>query len=407
MAVSPGTADPTGPDGSPPVHTVPGTSATRGGLSGADYVKYSRNAPTTDGGSDGRWIAADESGWDGEALFQATEPYMTIGSVAIDDGDAATVLALLRRDAGIKQAGELKFSHFARGGNQRRLEVLARALRPGGMLAGRASIFMIDKRFFVTAKIIDLLLEEYAHENGVDLHADDQARRYAQKLIEEGPRALGAPMFHEVIRVFVRFAGIRNRGQALVEVAELFQVLDAAERRSHRRAITDILNMLLRCRAQADELQKTMLEPDFLLAMEPLIPTMPAVLNEWSRQIGPASLLMDAHKVMTDDRIDILWKAMTAGHPDFRNLWTGVRPRGLARGDSSNHPSIQLADLVAGAGRAVAHFHEGLTTSTAEVGAALATSVAPLITPHSLIAHDEPARFSRPKESRGHPSTGS
>ncbi|QOC93933.1 hypothetical protein [Micromonospora craniellae] len=148
---------------------------------------------------------------------------MTIGSVAIDDGAADTVLTLLRRDAGIEQAAELKFGHFARGRNQRRLEVLAGALRPGGMLAGRASIFMIDKRFFVAAKIIDLLLEEYAHENGVDLHADDQARRYAQKLIEEGPRALGAPMFDEVIRVFVRFAGIRNRGQALVEVAELFQ----------------------------------------------------------------------------------------------------------------------------------------------------------------------------------------
>ncbi|MFD6636211.1 hypothetical protein ACFWDN_10360 [Micromonospora chalcea] len=93
-------------------------------------------------------------------------------------------------------------------------------------------------------------------------------------------------MFDEVIRVFVRFAGIRNRGQVLVEVAELFGVLDAAERRSRRRAVTDILSMLLRCRAQADELQKTMLEPDFLLAMEPLIPAMPAVLNEWSRQIG-------------------------------------------------------------------------------------------------------------------------
>ncbi|WP_409074153.1 hypothetical protein [Micromonospora chalcea] len=70
-------------------------------------------------------------------------------AVAIDDGDTETVLALLRRDARIEQAGELKFGHFARGRNQRRLEVLARALRPGGMLAGRASIFMIDKGFFV------------------------------------------------------------------------------------------------------------------------------------------------------------------------------------------------------------------------------------------------------------------
>jgi hypothetical protein len=35
---------------------------------------------------------------------------------------------------------------------------------------------------------------------------------------------------------------------------------------------------------------------------------------------------------------------------------------------------------LAGAGRAVAYFHEGMTTSTAEAGAALAATVAPLIT---------------------------
>jgi hypothetical protein len=275
--------------------------------------------------------------------------------------------------------------------------VLTATLRPGGALGDKASIYMIDKRFFITSKIIDLLLEEYAHEHGDDLHANDRARQYARKMITEGPRALGTPMFDELLRVFTNFSGSRNHGQVLVNVDEMFRVLDAAERRSRRRAVTEVLTMLLRCRQQAEDLQDWLPTPGHLQAMEPLIPAMAAVLNDRSRRIGPTSLLVDAHKVFTDDRLDIIRGTIARGHPDFRFIWAGAHPRKLMRGDSANHPSIQLADLVAGAGRAVALFHEGKDTSIAQVGASLAETVAPLITPHSLVAHDEPQRFSKPK----------
>jgi hypothetical protein len=63
----------------------------RGVLAGPAFELRTRTQPTADGGTAGRWVAADESGWNGEALFQPDEPYMVIGCVAVDDATAAEV----------------------------------------------------------------------------------------------------------------------------------------------------------------------------------------------------------------------------------------------------------------------------------------------------------------------------
>lgn len=359
------------------------------GLSGAAYSRRSRTIPTADGGVSGRWVAADESGWNGEDLYRPEEPYLVVGSVAVDDVDARALLAGLRADARIAQAGEVKFSHFAT--RARRLEVLVSALDPAGGLGERAGIHLVDKRFFIVGKIVDLLLEEYVHARGGDLYANDQARKLAWRLFAEGPRALGPQLFDQLVGVFLEFARFRNRGQPRV-INELFRVLELAERRSTRRRVSDILAVLVRCRREAMRLHRLMSTETFTEAMEPLITVPAAVLDWWSRRLGPASLLFDAHKVLTDERLDTTLKLMTDPFSEFRFVWQGSHPPELVRGYSADHPSIQLADLVAGAGRAVAHWHEGLA-SRPEIGEALAPAVGPLIWKESLIPHDEPQQY--------------
>jgi hypothetical protein len=323
------------PVGQPAQSTV--RAAKAGVLTGEAYVHRTRTAPTVDGDADGRWIAADESGWNGEALLQPGEPYVSVGSVAVDDIDAPEIVAELRRVAGIHQAGELKFGHFAgrRGAvNVRRLEVLADALSAGGPLADRASVFLVDARYFVTSKIIDLLLEEFVHDHGGNLHAGDGARMAAWTLFDVGPRALGVQLFNELIGRFTEFAGLRNRHQAQVTVAELFHILDRAERASTRRKVTDLLRDLRRCREQADELQRHLTSPTFPATMEPLTPSIPAVFCDWADRLGPVSMLLDAHKVWTDDHLDITWKVTKTGrglpHPMFG--YGSGHLRGMVRG---------------------------------------------------------------------------
>jgi hypothetical protein len=245
---------------------------------------------------------------------------VVIGAVAIDDTDAAGVVADLRNATAIRQAGELKFGQFAGGRGPGRVNVLAALLQPGGALVERSSVYMIDKRYFITAKIIDLLLEEYAHERGVDLYTDGRARHFAWTLMNEGQRALGVELFDELVRVFAKFARVRNRGQVDVDITEMFRALDLADRRSRRRAVSEILAILVRCHAQVADLQRRMLAPSFVEVMESLIPATATVFSGWSKRLGPTSMILGAHKVMTDERLDLVRNTIASGPAEFRFL---------------------------------------------------------------------------------------
>jgi hypothetical protein len=192
------------------------------GLSGADYARNNRAAATRDDGVAGRWVAVDESGWDGEQLYARADRYLSIGSVAIDDGSAALIVDGLRQDAVLTQPPELKFSQFAGQRARHRLEALAELIEPSGPLAGRAGVYLVDKHFFVTGKIIDLLLYEEADERGINLHEGDRARQLAWTLFNEGPRALGKEGFDRLIKTMVGFASSRNHNATVVDVDTLF-----------------------------------------------------------------------------------------------------------------------------------------------------------------------------------------
>jgi hypothetical protein len=108
--------------------------------------------------------------------------------VALDDESAALIVEQLRGAAALTQPLELKFRQFTGQKSGGRLEALAALLEPGGgALADRAQVYLVDKHYFVTGKIIDLLLEEHASDRGVNLYKDDVARKLAWTLFKEGP----------------------------------------------------------------------------------------------------------------------------------------------------------------------------------------------------------------------------
>jgi hypothetical protein len=194
------------------------------GLSGVNYAHNNHASATHDDDVAGRWVAVDESGWDGEQLYARADRYLSIGSVAIDDDSAALIVDKLREDTSLKQPPELKFSHFSSQRRGHRLETLVQLIGPEGYLASRASVYLVDKHFFVTAKIISLLLEEKAHEQGANLHEDD-----------------GQEDFDRLIETTVGFASMRNRDGTMVTVDMLFAEFQRAFARAHRRRVADIL----------------------------------------------------------------------------------------------------------------------------------------------------------------------
>ena len=272
-------------------------------LSGPDYTHNNQATATRDDAA-GRWVAADESGWDGDQLYRRADRYLSIGSVAIDDETAAPVVRQLRHDARLSQPPELKFAQFK---TQNRLEVLAALLGPDGPLAARTRVYLVDKHYFVASKIIDLLMEEEAHARGINLYEGDVARRAAWTLFTNGPRALGTEGFDRIIATMVGFASARNHDGSVVSVDALFEELRLAFARAHRRDVSQILEALLRTRKHAEDYLRTLEQQAALLpAMEPLIAALPLIANLWSDEIGALSMLTDEHKVLTDERLDII-----------------------------------------------------------------------------------------------------
>jgi len=362
-------------------------------LSGPDYTHNNQAAATRDDDA-GRWVAADESGWDGEQLYRRADRYLSIGSVAIDDETAAPIVRQLRHDARLSEPAELKFAQFK---SQNRLDVLAALLGPDGPLAGRTRVYLVDKHYFVASKIIDLLLEEEAHARGINLYEGDVARRAAWTLFTSGPRALGAEGFDRIIATMVGFASARNRDGSVVSVDALFEEFRLAFARARRRDVSQILAALLRTRKHAENYLRTLGQQAALLpAMEPLIAALPLIANLWSDEIGALSMLTDEHKVLTDERLDIIARrAALDVQPAGPGMGVRRRPperavRAVLRGVSRDHPSIQLADLVAGAGQAVARRHAGVPSPPGE---RLYPLIVPVISPESLVPHDDPARF--------------
>ncbi|MFE1986045.1 hypothetical protein [Streptomyces mirabilis] len=382
------------------------------GLLGANFSRRNRQEATDDRAGIGRWIAIDESSYDGDQLHNG-DRYMILGSVAIDDIDAAAILDTLRRETGIqKSAPEVKFQKMFAGATAgRRRVLLGELLAPGGPLHERASVYVIDKHYFVVAKLVDLLLEERFNAMGYDIVSNGVARQLAVDLATEGPRALGRAGFDRLIATAVGFFSKRNRTSEHVTVDDLFTVIQESHAYARRRKApqakkaAQVLEMLRKTRPEAEAFARerpaeaTPTGEHGLLddSMDPLITAVPMViLHASTRYGGKLEVLADDQRLLTDDKLDVLERGATAVGV-VHGLIRDNHLQDLVRGRSVDHPSLQLADLVAGAGRAVARWHDGQDDPA---GQDLHPVVAPLVDPGGILMDEAPEDFARADTSR-------
>ncbi|MER6342334.1 DUF3800 domain-containing protein [Streptomyces tendae] len=327
--------------------------------------------PTADSDTAGRWVACDESGWDGEQLIGRRGPYFVYAAVAIDDAEATGIVEELRAETRY-QAPELKFRDFKKRSIRR--DALRRLWGDGGALEGRCWAFVFEKEYAAVAKVIDLLLEEQAYAAGFDLYVDDRARTLAQLLRQHGRRALGDQGYESLMTAFVAFASVRGRGDERAREA-FFTHVEEAWASSTRRNVTDVLMMLRTTRSQAEMLHG---DTDTHPMLELLVSSVAQAARHWGAQLGPVSVLTDEQKALPDDGLDNIAKVVRHGWgatPSSRQR--PVDLRALVRGTSVDHPSIQLADLVAGAVR-VSYEHKA-GTEISEAGEDLWPTIRPLV----------------------------
>lgn len=340
----------------------------------ASTSPYNQVGPTLDDGTAGRWVACDESGWDGEQLMNGG-PYFVYAAVAVDDSEAELIVERLRAETGAK-APELKFKDFK--GRPGRRDALRRLWAEDGALQGRCWAFVFEKEYAAVAKVIDLLLEEQAFAAGIDLHVAHQAAALAQTLRQHGRRALGDDRFEQLMAAFIAFASVRGRGDNQAR-ENFFDHVEKAWASSTRRNVSDILMALRATRLQAMTLHDAE-GPDAMLEL--IVSSVGQAARWWGGKLGPVSVLTDEQTALSDDALANIAQVVRKGWgPTPSSRQPSVDLRTLVRGSSAKHPSIQLADLLAGAVRVCFEHQAG--TAPSDAGRDLWPSVLPLLDPNS------------------------
>ncbi|MER5478793.1 DUF3800 domain-containing protein [Streptomyces sp. NPDC002734] len=358
-------------------------------LTGAEYERLAQTAPTLDSEADGRWIACDESGYDGEDLL-SEGLYMMVAGVAVDDAEAEGIVRDLRTETNIQPAvRDLKFKHFQRGD---RLQKLSRLWQKDGALHGRCSVYVVDKRYGIMSKVIDLLVEEEAYLRGIDLHENRQARRLARALACDGRRALKNDRFNKLEQAFVAFARRRDPGDRQAVIQTFYEEVEAAWTISTRRNVTEALRWLRDTRAHAEALHDDVApqQPPHLELLDTALATL---TRAWSERLGAISVLADEHRELTDARLEVTRNVLRSGVGATPSVMhRRLRIQRIVRGSSHDHASIQLADLLAGAAGSVAKGGPGNPT---DASALLRPIILPLIEQTSLVPAEGPDPFSR------------
>ncbi|MFI5690064.1 hypothetical protein [Streptomyces sp. NPDC051636] len=120
--------------------------------------------------------------------------------------------------------------------------------------------------------------------------------------------------------------------------------------------------------------------------------------RRWGSRVGRVSLLTDEQRMLTDDALCTV--RLYSNSPVGMTLLTRERGADVAavvRGSSGDHPSIQLADLLAGAAAAVTERHAGNSSPAAD---SLWPVIVPFVDGRSLLPYDDPATRLRSVEER-------
>lgn len=288
-----------------------------------------------------RVIACDESGAEGDNLMAARHEVFAHASVSLDLASAQGLMAEVRRRAP-SQAPEFKAEQLLQAKHKATVTWL---LEPGGPLFGHALVHLSEKRFFVVAKLVDLLMEEAAYEAGFDLYANDQARQVALLLHREGGRAYGVEQWTRFLEQFNSISRVATRKGTRVTMDQFFATLDDLRLRSKRRTVGRVMEILWTARVHA-----TRITDDFvsLPALDPLFPALVSAIQSWGGEVGPVRVIHDAQAALQPGRVEKLREVLGNPPASMRKYMPLTFFHSLELTDSKNDARVQLADLMAG-----------------------------------------------------------
>ncbi|MDQ1138434.1 hypothetical protein QE410_003233 [Microbacterium sp. SORGH_AS 1204] len=286
-------------------------------------------------------IACDESGSEGDNLLDALDPVFVLASTNLSLGDAEAFMDRLRRDMPT-QAPEFKSKIALR---ERHRPALLSALET---LSDAGNIHLVDKTYFVTAKLVDVLLGG----DLVDVGLHGRAR--ADHLANNAAAAIGPQTWVNLLRSFATLLrGHRRTGRERPAPDTFFAALRDA-RTSCQDGTTG--RMLHRMWARRDIVSELAAAPTSAMReIDPMWPSLVAVAQAWTIRLDdvPLEFVADDYGSIGPDSVGELISAAARPFPVHGFWHPGAELRGVNFVDSRSDARVQVADIIAGVGGAI------------------------------------------------------
>lgn len=291
-------------------------------------------------------VYCDESGNEGQNLFSAGSTVFTHAGTTVALRDADNVIKAVRQKLGIA-ASEVKARSLLKEPGQ---EVL-RELLVDSRLQGKITVQLIDKRYFLTSKIIDLVVEELMFKRGVNMYANGRARHQAQLLAADGPVQLGQEtfdglllQFNEIVRGRSDPAGLK---QFTAKISEAIDVSTGKLRMVLKLVLTGIDELLDYTPPRSKHVEQ-------MITLDPLLAAIGQTARTWAERSSQSiGLAHDQQDTLTPDRVNSTIRALRAPQVVDSSI-PPVDIREIRFVESHLDSRIQIADIFAGAGREIA-----------------------------------------------------
>lgn len=299
-------------------------------------------------------ISCDESGSEGQKLIGGNTDVFAHASVRMNMTAAVECVRGMRERAP-SPALEYKAFLILRPKHRGALVWL---LGESGPLLGKAAVHLIDKRFLVVSKVVDLLFEDAVYAPSLGLYQSPRAKAMAGTLYREGPRVFGPGRWESVLVACNDLLRTRNGREAqtrtAVESADAFMRTVGALR-GPGTTVSEIVELIWRARPYVYALRERLVtEPGMIPPLDLLLPAVIRAVARWSEDGRPVAVVHDRQTAFTDARVAQLKALLNASQPTVLRSAPRGRLAGLTFVDSRSDPRIQVADVLAGAARKIA-----------------------------------------------------
>lgn len=294
-------------------------------------------------------VACDASGNEGENLFAAGSTVFVHASTDLDTVTATAIMDQIRADTR-SRAPEIKSRTLMSAANE---DVLL-ALLENPELQGRVSVHLTEKRFFLTSKLVDLIVEEVMHERGVDIYHDRRARAWAWTLYREAPGQLGSS-WTSLLDAFNELTWRRPGQTKVSETSAFLAALDAARSRATGR-VAHILRIAHAGESHVLDIAQEASDTNtgVLRNLDPIVAAVGQTARTWhERTDADIRIVHDEAPAITPE----LKAALVTGLSAAATAELGLPPvsfLGISTVDSKLEPRVQVADLFAGIARVCA-----------------------------------------------------